>query len=177
MTHVTFLRAINVGGKSIVSMAALKEAFTGLGFSDVRTYVNSGNVMFSTRTEDTQVLATRIEKTIEEQTGMPIRALVLSRSALKKIVDFIPAAWVDDRETRCYVILLWKDVDDSGILAKLPNDPAIEEIRYTPGAVIWRLDRKNLGKSRLTRIIGTPIYKQLTMRSVNTIRKLDELLA
>lgn len=177
MTYVTFLRAINVGGKSVVSMATLKDAFAALGFSDVRTYINSGNVTFSTSAADTQTLTARIEKAIEKETGMPIKALVVSRTALKKIVDFIPANWVDDRVMRCYVILLWKGVDDRKILAQLPSNPATEDVRYTPGAVIWRVDRKNLSKSTMTRIIGTPLYKQLTMRSVNTVRKLNELLA
>lgn len=177
MTYVSFLRAINVGGKSIVSMATLNQAVAALGFLDVRTYINSGNVIFSTSAADTQTLAARIEKTLERETGIPIKALVLSRRALKAIVDFIPADWVDDQTMRCYVILLWKGVDDRTILDQLPSNPAIEDLRYTPGAVIWRLDRKNLSKSRLTRIVGTPLYKQLTMRSVNTIRKLNELLA
>ena len=175
MDYVAFLRAINVGGNSIVSMAAIKAAIATLGFSDVRTFINSGNVLFSTAKGDTRTIAARIEKAIEEQTGLPIRALVLSRSALRKIVEFIPADWVDDRVMRCYVILLWKDVDERKILGQLPSNPAIEDLRYTPGAVIWRLDRKNLGKSKLTRIVGTPLYKQLTMRSVNTIRKLNDL--
>jgi uncharacterized protein (DUF1697 family) len=177
VTYVTFLRAINVGGNSIVSMAALKDVFAGLGFSDVRTYINSGNVIFSTSAAETTTLAARIEKAIEKQTGLPIKALVLSRTALKKIVDFIPAGWVDDRVMRCYVILLWKELDDRKILAQLPSSPAIEDVRYTPGAAIWRVDRKNQGKSKMTRIVGTPLYKQLTIRSVNTIRKINELLA
>jgi uncharacterized protein (DUF1697 family) len=176
-SYVAFLRAINVGGNSIVSMAAFKDAFVALGFSDVRTYINSGNVIFSTSSAATQTLAARIEKSIEKQTGMPIKALVLSRAALKQIVDFIPADWVDDRVMRCYVILLWKAVDDPKILAQLPSNPAVEDVRYTPGAVIWRVDRENLGKSRMTRLIGTPLYKQLTMRSANTIRKINALVA
>ena len=47
MVYVAFLRGINVGGKTIVSMAAIKEALVDLGLSDVRTYINSGNVIFS----------------------------------------------------------------------------------------------------------------------------------
>src|SRR4029077_10722264 len=108
MTYVAFLRAVNVGGKGIVSMAAIKEALVVLGMSDVRTYINSGNVIFSTRQADSQKLATRIEKALEQHTGMPIKVLVMDHKALKKMVDAIPRSWVDDKAMRTYVVLLWK---------------------------------------------------------------------
>src|SRR3979409_1234103 len=106
MTYIAFLRGINVGGKSIVSMAAIKEALVELGLSDVRTYINSGNVIFSTRASDTQKLGARIEMALDEHTGMPIKVLVLEHKRLKKLVDAIPRNWVDDKTMRTYV-LLW----------------------------------------------------------------------
>ena len=177
MTYVAFLRAVNVGGKGIVSMAAIKEALVAIGMSNVRTYINSGNVIFSTKQADSHKLATRIEKALEQHTGMPIKVLVVDHKALKKLVDAIPRTWVDDKTMRTYVLLLWKELDDRGILNRLPSKAGIDELKYTPGAVIWRVDRKNLGKSRMNRIIGTPFYKKITIRSANTMRKLDELTA
>ncbi len=177
MTYVAFLRAINVGGNSIVSMAAIKEALEGLGFSDVRTYINSGNVIFSTTASDVQELASRSESAIERRTGLAVKVLVLSHAALKKVVDAIPARWVDDKVMRCYVLLLWREADNRKILTQLPSNPAIEDMKYTPGAVIWRIDRKDVGKSRMNRMVGTPIYRQMTIRSANPIRKLNALLA
>src|SRR5437016_13670663 len=93
MVYVAFLRGINVGGKSIVSMTAIKEALVDLGLSDVRTYINSGNVIFSTRASDTQKLGARIEKALEDRTGMPVRVLVRDHKGLKKLVDAIPRNW------------------------------------------------------------------------------------
>lgn len=75
MTYVAFLRAVNVGGKGIVSMAAIKEALVALGLSDVRTYINSGNVIFSTRASDAQRLAARIEKALEQHAGVAIKVI------------------------------------------------------------------------------------------------------
>jgi uncharacterized protein (DUF1697 family) len=177
MTYVAFLRAVNVGGKGVVSMAAIKEALVALGMSDVRTYINSGNVIFSTRASGTQQLSARIEKALEQHTGMEIKVLVMDHKALKKMVDAIPGSWVDDKTMRTYVVLLWKELDDRGILDLLPSKAGIDELRYTPGAVVWRVDRKNLGKSRMNRIVGTPLYKKITIRSANTMRKLNELIA
>ena len=175
MTYVAFLRGVNVGGKGIVSMAAVKEALVGLGLSDVRTYINSGNVIFSTRASDAVRLTTRVEKALEQHTGMAIKVLVMDHKALRKVVAAIPRTWVDDRTMRTYVLLLWKELDDRKILDRLLAKPGVDELKYTPGAVIWRVDRVNVTKSQMNRLVGTPIYKKITIRSANTMRKLNEL--
>src|ERR1700682_600953 len=177
MTYVAFLRGVNVGGKGIVSMAAIKEAPAALGLSDVRTYINSGNVIFSTRASDAQRLTARIQKGLEQHTGMAIKVLVMDHKTLKKMVDAIPRSWVDDKTMRTYVLLLWKELDDRRILDRLPVKPGVDELRYTPGAVIWRVDRENVGRSQMNRIVGTPLYKKITLRRANTMRKLNDLTA
>jgi uncharacterized protein (DUF1697 family) len=168
---------VNVGGKGIVSMAAIKEALVALGLSDVRTYINSGNVIFSTRAANVVQLTARIEKALEQHTGMAIKVLVMDLETLKRMADAIPRDWVDDKTMRTYVLLLWKDIDDHTILDLLPTRPGVDELRYTPGAVVWRVDRENVGRSHMNKIVGTPLYKKITMRSANTVRKLTELTA
>ena len=175
MTYVAFLRAINVGGNSIVSMAAIKAALVDIGLTDVRTHINSGNVLFSSRAANPERLSTRIEKALEQHTKMAIRVLVMDHETLKRLADAIPRGWVDDKTMRTYVLLLWKEVDEPGILDQLPLKPGIDDVKYTPGAVIWRVDRENLGQSRMNRLVGAPLYKKITIRSANTIRKLVEL--
>jgi uncharacterized protein (DUF1697 family) len=177
MTYVAFLRAVNVGGKGIVSMAAIKEALVALGLSDVRTYINSGNVIFSTRASDAQRLAARIEKALERHAGVAIKVLVMDHKSLNEMVDAIPRSWVDGKTMRTYVLLLWKELDDQRILDRLPISPGVDELRYMPGAVVWRVDRENVGRSRMNRMVGTPLYKKITIRSANTMRKLNELTA
>ena len=177
MTYVAFLRGVNVGGKGIVSMAAIKETLIALGLSDVRTYINSGNIVFSTRASDVRRLTARIEKALEQHTGMAIKVLLMDHKALKKMIDSIPRTWVDDKTMRTYVLLLWKELDDRRILDRLPIKPGVDELRYTPGAVVWRVDRENVRRSHMNRIVGTPLYKQVTIRSANTMRKLNELAA
>lgn len=175
MTYVAFLRGVNVGGKGIVSMAAIKESLVALGLSDVRTYINSGNVIFTARASDTQRLTARIEKALEQHTGMAIKVLVMDHKSLKNLIDAIPRDWVDDKTMRTYVLLLWKEIDDRTILDRLPVNPGIDELRYAPGAVVWRVDRENVSRSRMNRLVGTPTYKQITIRSANTMRKLNTL--
>src|SRR5207302_3952238 len=140
-----------------------------LALSDVRTYINSGNVIFSTRASDAQRLTARIEKALEQHTGMAIKVLVMDHKSLKKLVDAIPSQWVDDKTMRTYVLLLWKELDDRKIIERLPVRPGVDNVRYAPGAVIWQVDRKDVGKSRMSKMMGTPDYKQMTIRSANTM--------
>jgi uncharacterized protein (DUF1697 family) len=77
---------------------------------------------------------------------------------------------------RTYVLLLWKELDHSKILDSLPIRAGVDEVRYARGAVIWNVDRKNVARSRMNQIIGKPLYKQITIRSANTMRKLIELV-
>lgn len=177
MTYVAFLRAVNVGGKGLVSMTAIREALTAIGLLEVRTHINSGNVIFSTGASDPELLAVRIEDAIEAHAAVAVKVLVMDHRALAKIVDAIPRGWVDDKRMRTSVLLLWKELDDPAILDRLPSKPGVDELVYTPGAVVWRVDREKLGRSHMTRMVGTPLYKKVTIRSTNTMRKLDELTA
>ena len=176
-TYIAFLRAVNVGGKGIVSMAAIREALVALGLSGVRTYINSGNVIFSTRAADAGRLTAGIEKALQQHSGIAIKVLVMDHQALKKMVEAIPRKWVDDKTMRTYVLLLWKELDDRTILDRLPVKPGVDELRYTPGAVVWRVERENVARSQMNRMVGTPLYKKITIRSANTMRKLNELTA
>src|SRR5258708_11794231 len=158
-------------------MAAIKETLVALGLSDVRTYINSGNVIFSSRSWDGEGVRARIERALEQDTGMAIKVLVMDHKTLKKIVEAIPRNWVDDKTMRTYVLLLWKELDDRAILDRLPAKPGVDELMYTPGAVVWRVDRETVGRSQLTTIFRTDLYKKITVRSANTMRKLNELTA
>lgn len=177
MTYVALLRAVNVGGRGIVSMAAIRHALTALGLEDVRTHINSGNALFSAPAGDTEELAARIEEALKRHTGIPLKVLVMDQAALRRVVEAIPREWVDDDTMRTYVLLLWNELDDPTILDRLPTSPGVDELRYTQGAVIWRVDRANVGKSRMNRLAGTPLYRQITIRSTNTMRRLYELTA
>src|SRR5260370_4550238 len=119
-------------------MAGRQETLVGVGLADVRTYINSGNVIFSTRPSDARRLTARIERALEQDTGMAIKVLVMDHKTLKKIVEAIPRNWVDDKTMRTYVLLLWKELDDRAILDRLPAKPGLDELMYTPGSVVWR---------------------------------------
>ncbi len=97
--------------------------------------------------------------------------LVRSADEIRSIVETLPADWVNDKTTKCDVFFLWDEVDRPSILQQLEYDPAIDDVRYTPGAVIRRVEMRNAPRSRLTKIVGSPLYQQMTIRNCNTARK------
>jgi uncharacterized protein (DUF1697 family) len=176
MRYVALLRGINVGGGNKISMKELAAVFEAAGMASARTYINSGNVVFASDLRDRAHVAEILEGAIEERFGLAIKVLVLDVHEITSVVSALPADWRNDATTKCDVFFLWAEIDDPSILDRLDYDPAMEDVRYTPGAVIRRVDKKNAARSRLTRVVGTPLYQQMTVRNCNTARKLLELM-
>ncbi len=176
MKYVALLRGINVGGNNKVPMATLKKTFERLGFDDVRTFIASGNVLFRAGTTDHTKLTKQIEAAIAKDFGLSISVLLRDEKKMETLVKKLPASWVNDKTMKCDVMFLWSEVDKPSILKELPFDLKIEDITYTPGAVLWRIDRDKITKSRMLKIIGTKLYKQMTVRNCNTTRKLYALM-
>lgn len=176
MVYVALLRGVNVGGTGKVDMKQLATVFSDAGMASPRTYINSGNVIFSAEEPDRLRLAATLEAAIEASFGFAVPVLVRGIGEIRSIVAAIPKAWTNDAAMKCDVFFLWDEVDRPDVLDALEHDPAVEDVRYTPGAIVRRVDRANAARSRLTRIVGTPLYRQLTARNCNTARKLLELM-
>lgn len=172
MKHVALLRGINVGGKTRVEMSRLKQLFEKIGFTDVITYLNSGNIIFSGNSPDTK----QIETAIEKEFGFYVPILLRSFDNIEKIVKAIPDDWVNNANVKCDVMFLWDEINSPDILNKLPVNPEIEDLIYVPGAAIWRVDRENINRGRMVRVVGSDTYKKMTIRNPNTVRKLYELM-
>jgi uncharacterized protein (DUF1697 family) len=176
MMYVALLRGVNVGGRGAINMSELRTSFSAVGMTDVTTYINSGNVIFTVDAQENSSIAETLERTIEARFGTTVRVLVRSRDEIRSVVGALPADWTNDKMTKCDVFFLWEDVDEPAVLQLLDYDPEIDDVRYTPGAIIRRVDRSNAARSRLTKIVGTPLYRQMTVRNCNTARKLLELM-
>jgi uncharacterized protein (DUF1697 family) len=176
MVYVALLRGINVGGKGMVPMARLKAIFEALGLKDVQTYINSGNVIFKSPQSNSSALTKRIEAAIKKDVGLTVRVLLRDLPQMKYLVAGIPRSWVNDGQMKCDVMFLWDEVDRPAVLRDLPVNREIEDVKYVKGAVLWRIDRKLASKSRMTRIVGSDLHKNMTIRNPNTVRKLYELM-
>ncbi len=176
MKYIALLRGINVGGNSLVSMKQLKELFETLGLEAVRTYINSGNVLFESKLTAAK-LSPKIEAAIEHEFKFPVSVLVKSQPEIEAIAKVIPDNWQNNTEMKTDVMFLWADVDDRSTLKQLQIKPELDHVTYVKGAIIWHVLRKHVSRSGLLKIVGTPLYKKMTIRNVNTFRKLQKMLA
>lgn len=176
MRYVALLRGINVGGANKLSMSDLRAAFGDAGMTGVTTYINSGNVIFSADDENRQRLVDSLQGAIRARGSVSADVQLRTLGELETVVGAIPEAWVNDETMKCDVVFLQPDVDRPELLDKLGPRPGIEDARYVPGALIWRVDRNDATRSRLTKMVGTPLYSRVTVRNCNTTRKLLSLL-
>ncbi len=109
----------------------------------------------------------------ESFTGMLLR----DQPGMAEVAKSLPDSWVNDKNMKCDVMFLWEDIDGEDILEELPLEPGVADVRYVRGAVIWRVDRVDLSRSGMNRLIGTKLYQQMTIRNCNTARKIIEIMS
>lgn len=176
MVYVALLRGINVGGNNRVEMSRLKMVFESLGFSKVTTYINSGNVIFSDHEHSTSELTDKIELAIETEFGLKIPVVVRDLKNVLAVSKALPSHWTNDTTIKTDVMFLWDGYDNPEILKSLTIKPGIDDVKYVPGAILWRVDRKNVTKSGMMKIVGSQLYKNMTVRNCNTLRRLATMM-
>lgn len=176
ITYVALLRGINVGGNRLVSMANLKKSFEALGLTRVRTYINSGNVIFQSGSARPRALESRIEGELTRQSGHEIVVIVRSFDEMKSLIGRMPAAWHKPRDERRNVIFLRHTIDNRQVLAGLVPKPGIEALEYHPGVLFWSARTSDLTRSNMLKVSRLPIYQEMTVRNLNTTRKIFELM-
>lgn len=177
MRSVALLRGINVGGNHKVDMKKLKAAFEAMGFTGVKTYINSGNVIFEHKKQTPRTLAENIQPFLKKIFGFEINVVVCEESVLKHIAESIPSSWENNEHAKTDVMFLWEGINNKSILEKLKIHTDVDRVTYVPGALIWNIHRKDFSKSGMSKIVGTLLYKQMTIRNVNTTKKLAELIS
>jgi uncharacterized protein (DUF1697 family) len=176
MVYVALLRGINVGGKARVEMARLKVVFEQLGCTQVLTYINSGNVLF-VDPRPAATLVPLIEAAIEREFSLPVRVVLRDYANISLLNKETPANWTNDTAQKTDVMFLWDELDNESIMQKLMVKPDLDRVRYLPGAIIWNVDRSSVTRSGMMRLAGSPEYKLMTIRNVNTLRKLYALMS
>jgi len=116
-SHVALLRGINVGGRNKVPMADLREVVTSLGHADVSTYIQSGNVLFSTADTDTAKLAAALESAIEDRFGIWSSVVVLSRDDLAGVLAANP--YPDEPNPRLVHVVFLNATPASDLLTRI----------------------------------------------------------
>ena len=173
---VALLRGVNVGGNNMISMSSLKKSFEALGFDDVVTYINSGNIIFKSKEADARKLEIKIEKMLSKEYQLDSRVVLRSLSEMEKIVQNLPKNWTSDRDWRYNVIFLRHTIDSEDILRELELKKDIEEVVYCPGALFWSAQISELTRTNMLKLSSRKMYQDMTIRNQNTTRKLYELM-
>ena len=174
MKYVALLRGINVGKSVQVPMKKLKLLLEEIGYTNIVTYLNSGNVVFNS-SENKDHITKIIEKKLKDEFGQYIPTLIKTSKEMILIKNSIPDEWKNDETQQTYVAYLFKDVANPKLIEELPIKHEYIDIRYVHGALIWNIKRENYNKSHITKIANHPSYDKMTTRNVNTARKLAEL--
>lgn len=178
MTHLALLRGINVGGKHRVPMSDLRSSFEAGGLTNVRTYINSGNVLFDAPAgSEPPDLAEALTHRLTREFGFPIPVLVVTGQHLADVAAAIPVDWVNDDAQKCDVVFLFPELHSPDTLDQFHVVPGVDDAFYTSGAVLWRVAREDQTRTGLQELVGTPLYRRCTIRNVNTVRKLAALAA
>jgi uncharacterized protein (DUF1697 family) len=171
MKYIALLRGINVGKSIQIKMEDLKQLFINKNYQNVKTYINSGNVYFETN-EDKQKLQETIEMILLEKFQVEIKVVVKTMEEMKRISSEIPISWMNDENQKTDVAYLFDEIDAKELANELPIKREFINIVITNGAIIWNVSRDNYNKSNLNKIISHQKYKEMTVRNVNTARKL-----
>ena len=174
MKYIALLRGINVGGNNKVAMSELRDCFEQLEFGDVHTYINSGNIFFSSDENDISVLIDRCEAAIEDRFGIAVVVTVVSQHEYEDALLHAPSWWADGVEnTRNDALFVIPPTTGSEVLAELQKKTsAVDKLDSYGQIVFWTLPMADYNKSVVPKMIGTPVYKRITMRSSTTTKKL-----
>ena len=176
-TYVALLRGINVGGKNLMKMAALKACFEEHGFRDVATYIQSGNVLFGSPERSAAALVRRIEGMLAEAFGYPASVVLRSRTQMRAVVERAPKGFGADPGTYRYdVIFLKEPVTAKTAMKSVLTRQGVDQAHPGTGVLYFSRLISRASQSRLSRIVSMPVYQSMTIRNWNTTTKLLQMM-
>ena len=176
-TWLVLLRGINVGGNNVIAMADLRRSFADMGFGEPATYIQSGTVLLGARSKPTLDDVRRIEAELSTRFDYAARVVVRDRAQMRRLVREIPAEWdPGDTSTRYYVLFPVVGVRPRDILRDVTPKPEVEAVAAGAYAVYWSAPFATLTRSTMAKLATSPVYKQVTVRNLNTTLKLCSLM-
>jgi len=170
--YVAFLRGINISGKNKISMAELKSGFESLGFTDVVTYLNSGNVAFTCDLNDAR---TAIEKMIVDKFGFSVPVYVIPLDDLADILSSAPKWWGTGEKEKYDNLIFILSEDTPEEICSLVGEPSegLESVEVFENVIFWTFDRAKYQKCNWWKhTAAADVADRLTIRTCNTIKKI-----
>jgi uncharacterized protein (DUF1697 family) len=177
-TYVILIRGINVGGKNKVPMTGLRTCLEELGCSNVTTYIASGNVIVESSKRPAELEA-QLEAALPESFKLDselIRVLVLTRNQLQAVIDNKPKGFGEQPEKYHSDAIFLMGVDSAQAMSVFDPREGVDNVWPGDGVIYSQRLSAQRTKSRLGKIVGTPVYQSMTIRSWNTTTKLLKIL-
>ena len=176
--YIALLRGINISGKNKVPMANLKKSFEALGVMEVKTCLNSGNVIFSSDESAATTLTDRAERTMQREFGLDIPVFIIPQEELADILRHAPDWWgTENKEIYDNLIFILPPVTFHDVYHEIgvPKE-GLEQIQEYQSVVFWSFSRKDYQKTNWwPKTASVPLGSKLTIRTANTIRKIVEM--
>ena len=176
MKYVLLLRGINVGGKNKVVMSDLKDMISKLGYENVITYINSGNIIFESN-DKKEIVKEKISQMLDTF-SFPINKVILTQEEYLDEISNLPEWWSEELFRRD-VLFYSDEVDYSTMKERIKMMPLNDEmVHFGKRAIFWgKFNEKNyLNTSYHKYLIKEPFYKYITIRNGRTFMKIIELL-
>ena len=178
MRYILFLRGINVGGKNKISMTDLKALLENAGFENLDSYINSGNLFFSSA-ESREACILKIRKVLDRNYDFSIPFALLTKEEYLEEQAELPAWW-EEKLARRDVLFFSCGMNNSDILNFIEKSTFYNEKVYVgKQAVFWgKMDEAEFLKTTYhKKLIKQDFYKQITIRNRNTFEKIAEMLS
>ncbi len=175
--YLVLLRGINVGGKNLIKMADLKAVFEEMGFSNVLTYIQSGNVLVQSEEKDKAALTSKIERGLSNRFNFNAKIVVVAQRELAAIIRDAPEGFGrDEKKFRYDVIFLKEPLTSKEAMQSVKVREGVDTAHAGKQALYFSRLISRASQSYLTKIIGMPVYQNMTIRNWNTTTKLLALM-
>lgn len=171
--YIALLRGINVSGHNMIKMVELKRMFEELGYTNVKTYINSGNVVFESE-DNVETLQARIEQGITETFGLTISVILRTASEWERIVATCPFSMEVLTEGQSIHLTLLQTAPTQEVLEKLPEVEQQSDEYLVDGREIYFLYRQSILDSKLTKKFLKLVPQ--TARNWKTVMKLEGMV-
>ncbi len=155
-------------------MADLKAVFEKNGFTNVLTYIQSGNVIFDSD-ENEKELEEKIESILSKAFDYKSTVLVRSQEEIKKVLSEVPKEWKKSKDLRCYITFI-KEISAKETAKEVELQEGVDFVKVGEGVLYLSTTLDGLRKSKISKLITKKIYRYMTMRNYNTTQKILELM-
>ena len=175
-TFIALLRGINVSGQKKIKMADLKEMLDKLGFKNVQTYIQSGNVIFSSEVKEILKLEEEIKNGIEKTFGFDVSVLIKTKREIEKILDECPFKAHEDLEAKRIYYVLLKSEPQTYAIENLNQKDYPNELFSIVDNCVYLNCTNGAGNAKLTNnVIERKLKVSATTRNHRTMMKLLEM--